>query len=86
MAQVLTARVFMNGRSQHVILPREYRWGYRFRTDEVYVSRDPANGNLILSQAPGGWTELFDALDRDRFPEDFLADREQGTLAEREGQ
>jgi antitoxin VapB len=81
MAQVLKARVFMNGRSQHVAIPREYR----FTTDEVYVSRDPGNGNIILSQSPGGWTDLFDALDRDRFAEDFLADRKQETLAEREG-
>lgn len=82
MAQGLKARVFMNGRSQHVILPREYR----FTADEVNVSRDPGNGNLILSQAPGGWADLFDALDRDRFPDAFLADRGQGTLAEPEGQ
>jgi antitoxin VapB len=83
MAQVLKARVFKSGRSQHVTIPREYR----FTADEVYVSGDPGNGNIILSQSPGGWTDLFDVLDldRDRFPEDFLADREQGTLAEREG-
>jgi antitoxin VapB len=81
MAQVLKARVFKNGRSQHVAIPREYR----LTTDEVYVSRDPGNGNIILSQSPKGWTGLFDAFDRDRFPEDFLADRKHGTLAEREG-
>ena len=81
MAQVLKARVFKNGRSQHVAIPREYR----LTTDEVYVSRDPGKGNIILSQSPKGWTGLFDAFDRDRFPEDFLADRKHGTLAEREG-
>jgi hypothetical protein len=37
MAQIQKARVFMNGRSQAVRIPFEYR----FTSDEVYIRRDP---------------------------------------------
>lgn len=70
----------MSGRSQHVTIPAEYR----FSGDEVYVHRDPTSGDLILSQAPGGWPELFAALDADPFPDDFLAARAQGSAETRE--
>jgi antitoxin VapB len=80
MAQVAKAKVFMSGRSQAVRIPAEYR----FATDEVYIRRDPQNGDLILSEAPGGWDEIFAALDKAGFPENFLADRGQGTPQERD--
>jgi antitoxin VapB len=80
MAQVAKAKVFMSGRSQAVRIPAEYR----FSTDEVYVRRDPQSGDLILSEAPGGWDEIFDALDNAGFPEDFMANRDQGNPQERE--
>lgn len=80
MPQAARARVFMSGRSQHVTIPAEYR----FSSEEVFVRRDPANGDLILSQAPGGWHEFFAALDADPFPEHFLADRAQGVPETRE--
>ncbi len=80
MAQRARARVFMSGRSQHVTIPAEYR----FSQDEVYVRRDPENGDLILSQIPGGWREFFAAVDDCGFPDDFLADRAQGTAESRE--
>ena len=80
MPQAAKARVFMSGRSQHVTIPAEYR----FSADEVFVRRDPASGDLILSQSPGGWNEFFAALDADPFPEDFLADRAQGVPETRE--
>lgn len=80
MASIAKARVFMSGRSQHVTIPAEYR----FSGDEVYVRRDPTSGDLILSEAPGGWDQLFAALDSVGFPEDFLADRAQGTSEQRE--
>ena len=69
------AKVFMSGKSQAVRIPAEYR----FATNEVYIRRDPQSGDLILSEAPGGWAEIFAALDKAGFPEDFLADRTQGT-------
>jgi antitoxin VapB len=80
MPQIAKTRVFMSGRSQHVTIPAEYR----FTSDEVYVRRDPQSGDLILSQAPGGWEEVFAALDQAEFPEDFLADRAQGEAEVRE--
>jgi antitoxin VapB len=80
MAHAAKARVFMSGRSQHVTIPAEYR----FAGEEVYVRRDPQSGDLILSQSPGGWNEFFAAIDDNRFPDDFLADRAQGTVENRE--
>jgi antitoxin VapB len=80
MAQITKTRVFMSGRSQHVTIPAEYR----FTSDEVYLRRDPQSGDLILSQAPGSWNEIYAALDRAGFPDDFLADRAQGTPEQRE--
>jgi antitoxin VapB len=80
MAQVEKAKVFMTGRSQAVRIPAEYR----FTTDEVYIRRDPQSGDLILSEAPGSWDEIFAALDKAAFPKDFLADRDQGRPQERE--
>ena len=80
MAQIAKAKVFMSGRSQAVRIPAEYR----FATDEVYIRRDPQSGDLILSEAPGGWDEIFAALDKAGFPDDFLADRAQGRPQERD--
>jgi antitoxin VapB len=80
MGQIAKAKVFMSGRSQAVRIPAEYR----FATDEVYIRRDPQSGDLILSEAPGGWDEIFAALDDAGFPDDFLADRGQGTPQERD--
>jgi antitoxin VapB len=80
MAQVTKAKVFMNGRSQAVRIPAEYR----FASDEVYIRRDPQSGDLILSEAPGDWDEVFAALDRAGIPEDFMADRGQGPPQQRD--
>jgi hypothetical protein len=46
MAGSVKARVFRNGRSQAVRIPAEFR----FKTDEVFVERDPATGAIILSE------------------------------------
>jgi len=72
--EIEKAKVFMNGRSQAVRIPAEYR----FATDEVFVRRDPQSGSLILSESPGEWADLFAALDAAGIPDDFLADRAQG--------
>jgi antitoxin VapB len=80
MARVTKAKVFMTGRSQAVRIPAEYR----FHADEVFVRRDPQSGDLILSEAPGGWDEIFAALDDAGFPDDFMADRAQGSAQERD--
>jgi antitoxin VapB len=80
MVKAEKAKVFRNGRSQAVRIPARYR----FETNEVYIRRDPQNGDLILSQSPGSWEELFAALDKVGFPEDFMTDRDQGVEQERE--
>ncbi len=74
-----TAKLFMNGRSQAVRLPAQYR----FDADEVYIRRDPKTGDVILSSKPDGWDELFAMLDDYSMPPDFLADRDQGEQPER---
>lgn len=73
-----TAALFMNGRSQAVRLPAEFR----FEGKQVYVSRDPRTGNVILSADPPAspW-QAFMAL-RDGLGEvpeaaSLLADRAQ---------
>jgi antitoxin VapB len=67
------AKVFYSGRSQAVRIPAEFR----FKTDEVYVRRDPQSGALILSESPTKtWKEIFAALDAAGVPDDFLADRD----------
>ena len=71
MTQTAKARVFMSGRSQHVTIPAQYR----FATDEVFVRRGSQTGDLILSEAPASWEEVFAALDEAGFPDDFLTDR-----------
>jgi antitoxin VapB len=70
----------MSGRSQHITIPAEYR----FSAEEVFVRRDPATGDLILSQSPGGWQEFFAAVNENPFPDDFLSDRVQGAPETRE--
>lgn len=66
-----TAKLFMNGRSQAVRLPSTYR----FEGSEVYVRRDPATGDVILSRRPESWKDFFALIKTVEVPEDFLADR-----------
>jgi antitoxin VapB len=66
------ARVFMSGRSQHVTIPHEYR----FRSSEVSIRRNPRNGEIILSEGPGPWSRVFEALDAIVVPDDFLSEAE----------
>ncbi|MFZ0773365.1 MAG: type II toxin-antitoxin system VapB family antitoxin [Candidatus Sulfotelmatobacter sp.] len=66
-----TAKLFKNGRSQAVRLPAEYR----FEGSEVYVRRDTATGDVILSRRPESWKDFFELMKAVEVPEDFLADR-----------
>jgi antitoxin VapB len=69
MAQLEKAKVFYSGRSQAVRIPAEFR----FPGNEVYIRRDPRNGDVILSQSPGSLKEIFAALDELGVPDDFLS-------------
>jgi antitoxin VapB len=66
-----TAKLFRNGRSQAVRLPAEYR----FEGSEVYVRRDPATGDVILSRRPDSWLDFFELMKSIDVPEDFLTER-----------
>ncbi len=67
-----TAKLFMNGRSQAVRLPAEFR----FEGKEVWIRKDPATGNVILSARPDNWDSFFKALEGLEVPEDFLSPQE----------
>jgi antitoxin VapB len=75
-----TAKLFRNGRSQAVRLPVEYR----FEGSEVYVRRDPATGDVILSRRPESWKDLFILMNAIEVPAEFLADREDAPPQKRE--
>jgi antitoxin VapB len=67
-----TAKLFRNGRSQAVRLPADFR----FEGDEVFIHKDPATGDVILSRRPGSWESFFELRRRANVPEDFLSDRD----------
>ena len=58
------AKIFNNGHSQAVRLPKEFR----FEGKEVIV-RKVANGVLLIPQDKNTWESWFDNLDK--FSEDF---------------
>jgi antitoxin VapB len=64
------AKLFRNGRSQAVRLPAEFR----FEGNDVFIRRDPASGDVILSRRPESWESFF-LLTQGQVPEDFMADR-----------
>jgi len=81
MAPTAKAKVFYSGRTQAVRIPAQFR----FKTDEVYVRRDPQSGDLILSESPAKtWKEIFAALDEAECPDDFLKDRDMRPPQERD--
>jgi len=67
-----TAKLFRNGRSQAVRLPSDYR----FEGSEVYVRRDPATGDVILSRRPESWQDFFELMKTIDVPEGFLTARQ----------
>lgn len=69
---IQTAKIFLNGRSQAVRLPAQFR----FEEEEVYVRRDEATGDVILSRNPGNWDEFFKMRSTLEIPQDFLSDRD----------
>jgi antitoxin VapB len=73
-----TAKLFKNGRSQAVRLPKRYA----FSGSEVYVTK--VNGVVMLvPKGKGIWKPFLESLDM--FSDDYLAGkREQGNLEGRE--
>jgi len=74
-----TAKLFRNGRSQAVRLPSDFR----FEGSEVFVRRDPATGDVILSRRPQSWDSFFQLTKEAGELKDFLSDRKDGTPQKR---
>ncbi len=76
--EVKRAKLFRNGQSQAVRLPKEFR----FEGEFVYVKK---SGNaVVLLPAKGIWESLIGSLDK--FSKDFMSDRGQpGRPQKREG-
>lgn len=68
------AKLFLNGRSQAVRLPAEFR----FAGDEVYIRRDPKTGDVILSARPKNWDSFYKLREEIDVPDEFMADRGDG--------
>ena len=65
------AKLFMNGRSQAVRLPAKYR----FDCEQVYIRKDLKTGDLILSKKPNTWDDFFELANTRDVPDDFMDDR-----------
>mgnify|MGYP001097217371 CR=1 FL=1 len=71
------AKLFQNGRSQAVRLPKEFR----FRGTQVFIKK--MGNTVLLIPAQDSWQTLFDSLNQ--FSEDFMTSRDQPEQQEREG-
>lgn len=71
-----TAKVFMNGRSQAVRLPKEFR----FQGASVYLKR--VGKGVLLLPGEGGWDTLKEGAAL--FTDDFMVGRDQPPPQERE--
>ena len=67
------AKLFTNGASEAVRLPAEFR----FDTDEVFIRRDDATGDVLLSSKPGAriWADFFELMETIDIPDDVMAER-----------
>ncbi|PCI71222.1 MAG: AbrB family transcriptional regulator [Gammaproteobacteria bacterium] len=75
-----TAKLFMNGRSQAVRLPVNFR----FDCEEVYIRKDPDTGDIIISRKPGSWDDFFKLMEAIDVPEDFMVERDNELPIERD--
>lgn len=72
-----TAKLFQNGKSQAVRLPKKYR----FPGDRVLIKR--VGNAVVLLPYQDSWETLFESLEQ--FSDDFMSeDRQQPTEQERE--
>jgi antitoxin VapB len=67
-----TAKLFLNGRSQAVRLPAEFR----FEGSEVFIRQDDATGDVVLSRRPESWDSFFRLRQEAQVPDEFIADRQ----------
>ena len=73
---ILTAKIFENGRSQAVRLPKECR----FSSDEVLVNK--IGDIVILLPKSSNWDSFAAAIDM--FSDDFMDNKREDSLQERE--
>jgi len=74
--EVKTAKIFRNGQSQAVRLPKEFR----FEEEYVYIKKI---GNAVVLLPPkGSWEALLQSLDK--FSDDFMNERSQPSDQRRE--
>ena len=68
------AKLFVNGGSQAVRLPAEFRFE---GADEVFIRRDAVTGDVILSarRASNSWREFFALRDGAEVADDFGTER-----------
>lgn len=71
------AKLFRNGQSQAVRLPKEYR----FRGDEVFIRK--LGNAVVLLPEEHPWQPLVESLGR--FSDDYLEKREQPKAQKRDG-
>ena len=62
-------------RSNQVRLPLEFR----FDVPEVFIRRDPATGDVVLSRKPVDWQGLLQAVAQNK-DDDFVLERKQATV------
>ena len=72
-----TAKIFQNGKSQAIRLPKDYR----FDGAKVYLKR--IGNAVILIPEHDSWQTLVESLDQ--FSDDFMVDRQQPPTPERAG-
>ena len=71
-----TAKLFSNGQSQAVRLPKEFR----FEGEEVFIKK--AGNTVVLIPANHSWDTLFNSLTM--FSDDFMTERSQPEQQARE--
>lgn len=71
-----TAKLFRNGQSQAVRLPKEFR----FKDDHVFVKK--SGNTVVLIPAKDSWDTLIRSLDK--FSDDFMTERKQPKVQKRE--
>jgi len=72
-----TAKLFKNGRSQAVRLPKEFR----FDGTQVFIKK--VGNMVVLIPEQDSWQTLFDSLEQ--FSDDFMESRNQPEQQVREG-
>ena len=71
-----TAKLFQNGQSQAVRLPKEFR----FKGDEVFIKK--SGSAVVLIPLVNSWDSLIGSLDK--FTKDYMTERGQPKQQKRE--